>query len=355
MNETTTNMERMRQVELDSRAARGLVERLGRRRKTVTLEEFSDCLGTNDWGRLCGALAPMLEEGALSPLKTAKSNGSTEHPLFEKYRIVGKPAPTHDLTTLHPTLVTTTYLERNPTSCDRWWNELVSLSTWLRMGSPQYDASLRERCWEVFGNEKAHELRGLAACVRNTSGRELRDLLVVREDAPEDLPFVAAPDVAAPACVVVVENRDPYLAIRSQLLAGRRALFGEPVDAVVCGYGSKVRQVKGAPLRFALESMRAIQNARVLYWGDIDREGLVILAELCDEGLVEPFTAAYEVMTQARRSDPRPSPDGRGLPMPSLDGILAGNLRNRVEAIARDGLLLPQECVCFREIEEAMR
>ena len=62
----------------------------------------------------------MLEEGTLSPLKTAKSNGSTEHPLFEKYRIVGKPAPTHDLTTLHPTLVTTTYLERNPTTCDRW-------------------------------------------------------------------------------------------------------------------------------------------------------------------------------------------------------------------------------------------
>lgn len=345
----------MRRVADDCELVREYIEGLIRRRKTVTLEELSTRLDTNDWGRIHAAITPLLEEGTLVPLKTAKSNGSTEHPLFEKYRIASEPVPAHDLTALHPALVTSTYLERHAVECDKWWSELTLLSAWLGKGHSERDATLRERCWEVFGNEKVYESRGLSACVRNTSGQELRELLVVREDAPEDLPFVVAPDVAAPACVVVVENRDPYLAIRSQLLAGRRTLFGEPVDAVVCGYGSKVRQVKGAPLRFALESMRAIQNARVLYWGDIDREGLVILAELCDEGLVEPFAAAYEVMTQARRSDPRPSPDGRGLPMPSLDGILAGNLRNRVEAIARDGLLLPQECVCFREIEEAMR
>lgn len=333
---------------------REYVEGLRRRRKTVTLEELAACLSTNDWERIHVAIAPLLEAGTLTPLKTAKGNGSTEHPLFEKYRIASKPVPTHDLTTLHPTLVTSTYLERHAAECDRWWSELVSLSTWLRKGQPKRDATLRERCWEVFGNEKASESRGLSACVRNTSGRELRELLMVREDAPEDLAFVVAPDVTSPASVVVVENRDPYLAIRSQLLAGHRTLFGVPVDAVVCGYGNKVRQAKGVSLRFALESMQAAQDVHVLYWGDIDREGLTILAALHDNGLAEPFTAAYEAMIQARRSKPRPSPDDRELPMPSLDGIFAGELRDRIESIARGGMLLPQECVSFRTIGEAM-
>ncbi len=344
----------MRRVADDCELVREYIEGLRRRRKTVTLEELSTRLDTNDWGRIHAAITPLLEEGTLVPLKTAKSNGSTEHPLFEKYRIASEPVPAHDLTALHPALVTSTYLERHAVECDKWWSELTLLSAWLGKGHSERDATLRERCWEVFGNEKVYESRGLSACVRNTSGQELRELLVVREDAPEDLPFVVAPGVIAPTSVVVVENRDPYLAIRRQLLAGHRAIFGMPVDAVVCGYGNKVRQAKGASLRFALESMHTAPDVRVLYWGDLDREGLAILAALRDEGLVEPFTAAYEAMTHARRSEPRPSPDGREMPTPSLDGIFEGSLRDRIEAIARDEMLLPQECVSFRAMGKAM-
>ncbi len=250
----------------DVKRARELVERMQRKRKTVTLEELESRLATNDWSRIHTAILPLLEEGVLVPLKMAKSNGSVDYPLFEKYRIKSEPVPTHDLTRLHPVLVTTSYLERHPAVCDKWWSELLSLSAWLQETYSDRDATLRERCWEVFGNEKAYESSGFAACVRNTSGRELRELLVVREDAPEDLPFVVTTGVTSPASIVVSENRDPYLAIRSQLLMGCHTLFGVHVDATVCGYGNKVRQSKGASLQFALESMHAIQDVRVLYW-----------------------------------------------------------------------------------------
>ena len=339
----------------DAAKAREFVERLRRKRKTVKLDELSSCLATSDWIKIHTAIAPMLADGTLTPPRTAKSNGSVEHPLFEKYRIKDEPVPAHDLTILHPTLVTSSYLERHPVECDRWWSELLSLSAWLQEGHSERDATLRERCWEVFGNEKMFESRGFATCVRNTSGRELRELLAVRDDAPEDLPFVVSPGVENPANIVVSENRDPYLDIRSQLLVGHCMLFGVRVDAVVCGYGNKVRQSHGASLRFALESMHASQDVRVLYWGDIDRTGLAILAALCDEGLAEPFTAAYEAMMRAHRAVPRESPDGRDLPTPSLDGIFEDKLRSCIEAIAAKSLLLPQECVDFRAIGEAMR
>lgn len=339
----------------DSQKIRELILRLKRRRKTFTLEEVQDCLETANTERVHAALAPLLSDGTIEPLKSAKGNGSVTAPVFEKYRIVSDPPPMHSLTELHPLLTSTSYLERHPAACHTWWNELTSLSAWLSQPTPEPDATLRERCWEVFGDEKASERRGFATCVYRASGRELRDILVVRADSPEDLPFTLSLGAYTPKIVLVSENRDPYLAIRSQLLLGKHSLFGKPLDAVVYGCGNVVRQSGGSSLEFALETMRAAQDATVYYWGDIDREGLSILATLHEAGLVKPFIPAYEAMLTSARNTPRESPDGRDLPMPCLDGLFPTEILKRIESIAQAQLLLPQEAVSFAALKEAMR
>lgn len=101
----------------DVAKAREYVERLRRKRKTVKLDELASCLATSDWTKIHAAIEPLLADGTLTPPRTAKSNGSVEHPLFEKYRIKDEPVPAHDLTILHPMLVTSSYLERHPVEC----------------------------------------------------------------------------------------------------------------------------------------------------------------------------------------------------------------------------------------------
>ena len=321
----------------------------------LTLDDVQRLIASRSHERLFEALRPLVDAGILTPTKNARRSGSTLQPLFEKYRIqMSAPAP-HDLTELNPLLVSTRYLERSPKATDAWWDELCALSRWLTQPR-QGTATLRERCWEVFGDEKASERAGLASCIRKATGYDLRDLLDVREDEPEDLPLYVREGTARPRHIVVSENRDPYLSIRRGLAKGATTLLEEPIDAVVWGCGDRIRQGRGAALARALETMHADAGARVLYWGDIDREGLTILVELAGERLVEPFDAAYERMLKEDRHEPRGSPDGRDLTVPDLSGgFESGKLADRLTEIASLSKLLPQEVLCSASIEGAMR
>ena len=321
----------------------------------VTLDNLQEILSTRDQGRIYAAVSPLLEKGAIAPLKNAKSNGSITAPLFQKYRITPPDVPTHNLTQLNPLLLSTGYLEHHPAPCHEWWAELLMLSSWLSDGCRARDATLRERCWEVFGNEKAADITGFRKCVYNACGRELRDVLMVFDDSPEDLPFVVRPGTSRPSHVIVSENRDPYLSVRRGLLDGKAMLFGMSVDAAVYGRGNVARQNGGASLSLALESMCASKDAAVLYWGDIDREGLSILSSLCSTNGVQPFARAYELMLEATRTHaPRTSPDGRDMTIPDIEGLFEHELKLRLLEIADEGRLLPQEVVSSRVILEAM-
>ena len=317
------------------------------------LEAIREVVGTRDNARLFQAISPLVEAHVMEPTKNARRGGSAHMPLFEKYRVRAEPPKPHDLTELNPILVATGHLERHPVECDRWWAELCTLSRWLET-PPVGDATLRERCWEVFGDEKATEGTGLGGLIAAASGADVHDLLRAREDEPEDLPLCVRENVTAPASVVVSENRDPYLAIRRGLVADAHTLFGVEVDAVVWGRGYGVAQWRGRALARALETMHAAPGARVLYWGDIDRAGLTILSTLFEEGLASPLVPAYEAMLAAAGHGPRVSPDGRDLEMPDLTGAFEEPLAARLAAIAEDGRLLPQEALSARAIREAM-
>lgn len=339
----------------DSKKIEAYISKAKHGRGFITLENLQTILGTREQGRIYAAISPLFDAGAIEPLKSAKSNGSTTTPLFEKYRIIPPAMPDHDLTKLNPLLVSTGYLEHRPESCHKWWTELLMLSSWLSAGSHERNMTLRERCWEVFGNEKIADVKGFSQCVRHSCGEELRNLLMVRDDFPEDLPYVTRPGAANPAHIVVSENRDPYLAVRQGLLLGKTSLFGVPIDSIVYGRGNVVRQNGGASLDFTLESMRASKEATVLYWGDIDREGLTILSSLYSAGKAQPFTQAYEAMLAATKlHPPRTSPDGRDIAMPSIDGLFEHGIESRLYEIADAGGLLPQEAVYSRAVWEAM-
>ena len=319
----------------------------------LTLETIREVIGTRDSACLFAAISPLVEAHVMEPTKNARRGGSVARPLFEKYRISEAPPEPHDLTELNPILVATNYLEKNPVECDTWWPELRRLSRWLESPTT-HDATVRERCWEIFGDEKAVDVTNLGTLLTKATGRDLRDLLHAREDEPEDLPQYVRAHVACPYGVVVSENRDPYLAIRRGLMGGARTIFGVEVDAVVWGCGNAVTQGRGRALARVLETMHAAEGTRVLYWGDIDRAGLTILATLAGTGLVVPLVPAYEAMLALRTHAPRTSPDGRDLAVPDLTGIFEEPLATRLTQIAEDGCLLPQEALCAAAIKEAM-
>ena len=160
--------------------------------------------------------------------------------------------------------------------------------------------------------------------------------------------------------LVVSENLDPWVNMRNAMyLDGRKRLLGERVHGVVFGNGYLVDDPHKLPdLIAALDA----DDVTILYWGDIDRAGLSILAKLSDMAdgrfAVEPFVPAYQLMLRrAMKRFPDPldnePTDQTGVQTRGLD-LLEGSLKKREAAYLRavlDGArLIPQEILTAEDL-----
>lgn len=140
---------------------------------------------------------------------------------------------------------------------------------------------------------------------------------------------------------------------------GRKRLLGEKVHGVVFGNGYLVDDPHKLP---DLLAAQYAEDVCVLYWGDLDRAGLQILAKLTEmaDGRFEvrPFTAAYRLMLQramTRFPDPldNEETDQAGVPLRGLD-LLEGELKPREAAYLREVLdnarLIPQEIITAADL-----
>ena len=140
---------------------------------------------------------------------------------------------------------------------------------------------------------------------------------------------------------------------------GRKRILGERVHGVVFGNGYIVDDPHKLPDLIA--SFDA-EDVTVLYWGDLDRAGLLILERLerAAEGrfAVEPFVAAYRLMIQ-RAMERFPEPldneptDQRSVPATGL-GSLVGRLKPReadyLRAVIEGARLIPQEILTAADL-----
>jgi len=198
---------------------------------------------------------------------------------------------------------------------------------------------VQERSLALFGDEK--RLDGLRAGRLFVAGRLTLELL---RCAPAPPPFVYSRLSDRPT-MLVLENSAAYATFR-QLLEGGE-LFG------VVAYGAGKHFIGSV----AYAEELPVRPSRVLYFGDLDVEGLTIpaTASLRAAGLrpvplpaplpaVEPAVALYELLLareprpMAGRARTQPGPELEWLPEP---------LRARAGAVLASGRRIPQEAVGY--------
>lgn len=191
---------------------------------------------------------------------------------------------------------------------------------------------VQERSLALFGDEK--RLDALRGGRLFASGRLTLDLL---RCAPAPPPFVCTRLSDRPA-LLVVENSAAYATF------GRLLDDGVLVGVVAYGAGKHFM----ASIAYALEL--SPRPRRVLYFGDLDTDGLSIPARASERatrlGLpgVEPAAALYEVLL---RQEPRPAPGRtRAAAVPEL-GWLPEPLRRPAAAVLASGCRIPQEAVGY--------
>ena len=217
--------------------------------------------------------------------------------------------------------------------------------------------SLRELSYRVFGDEKFLALESEGRKLLHLMG--LSDIVSSRPQVKLEL-LHHIPKRHRHMHLVVSENLDPWVNMRNAMyLDGRKRLLGERVHGVIFGNGYLVDDPHKLPdLIAALDA----DDITILYWGDIDRAGLSILAKLSDMAdgrfAVEPFVPAYQLMLRrAMKRFPDPldnePTDQTGVQARGLD-LLEGSLKKREAAYLRavlDGArLIPQEILTAEDL-----
>lgn len=207
----------------------------------------------------------------------------------------------------------------------------AAINDWMlrRRGTAVMDVPLRERALEIFGDEKFLDLR-----VRNGalfSGRLPLSAIGAFQVAP---PLPNRPADAPGRPVVIVENHHTYWSLAEWNVKAKR------YASVIYGAGHAVASTS----RALDEVLREVQGTSVLYFGDLDPEGVRIPLRLRASGIssIEPDLELYDLALNfgLRKTGVGPSPDAidclsRWIP----------TMAEAVKSVWDDGFRIPQESV----------
>ncbi len=317
------------------------------RRRTFALDELEAhvqaALGpeayveAGEYQALAAVVQALVDEDRIAPIRARGPNGRNP-PLYRGYRLApARPpeAPAADLVGLHPRIDRTGL--RRLGGQDAGPVRAVSEYLFAHPGRSDRPAVPRnERSLEIFGDEKFLERRpGFLRAL----GLELADIhtLEVRE------PFFHRRFDPPGPVALILENLATFWSVCRVLESEAAWRWGPRPALVIYGEGKKILRSIGF-----LEVFPEVE--RVAYFGDLDPEGVGILAGLRErEPRCVPAEPLYRgLLRQQRRARPLKRAPGR------VDGKEAfagcGDLAERVEDLFARGLWLPQEALGLEAI-----
>lgn len=270
--------------------------------KRVTLERLLADHGQDSYAEQYQYICGLIEEGRIRPVKQSPRNGRTpalhltywlreeetdDPALTEEIDYQLSPAIRPDYYRKHPAV----YREEAP------WVRLLSRYLTECEGMPQEPVSLNERSFQIFGREKFLQ-REQGRKILAHCGIALEQLAVYRTTEP--LAYYSC-SVKTPQNVLILENKDTFYSIRRHLLSGRTTLFGTEISTVIYGAGKGILR-SFEDFGFCVEPHINDASNRILYFGDLDYEGIGIYERLHDlfasAHAIDPFVQAYEYMTE---------------------------------------------------------
>lgn len=275
-------------------------------KKKISLEEIAKLKKLSDYQSLVDFVINNIEEGHIAPIKLSGTNGKTPA-LYNRYRII--PLEVDNVKyenelkySLHSSLKIDYYLHNiNKYKQDREYikrlNNYISNHKELLENS----VSTNERSFEIWTREKFLQKEGGLRILKNL-GLSPADLNIY--DTSEPLSYYSH-HKETPQNVLILENKDTFYSMRRHLINGDKTILGLPIGTLIYGKGKGILK-SFKDFTFCVEPYLADESNQILYFGDLDYEGILIYEQLADifknEIPITPFHEAYIYMLKKARN-----------------------------------------------------
>ncbi|HHU74593.1 MAG TPA: hypothetical protein GXZ28_08255 [Clostridiales bacterium] len=266
----------------------------------ITLEELQAFYHITSYKDLVEKVYELLEDGKITPIKRSKLNGK-KPALYQAYRIHRKSKDYSKLVEeltyqLVPILDNDFYL-RNIETYDKDRLFVLQLNEYLKgkIDNLQDSVSYNERSFEIWGREKFLLKEGGIRILKNL-GLDPKDINVY--DTTEPLAYYSH-HKRVPQKILIIENKDTFYSMRRHLISGKTTILGSQIGTLIYGAGKSIHK-SFQDFTFCMEPYLNDPENEILYFGDLDYEGIIIFENLHrdfkDKVKIEPFCIAYETM-----------------------------------------------------------
>ncbi|MGL4874558.1 MAG: Wadjet anti-phage system protein JetD domain-containing protein [Clostridium sp.] len=248
----------------------------------VSLDEIKKAYGVWEHSDVVVLIEELCDKGRLKPVPSSELTPHHKR-IHTKYRIIKKEE--EDFSELIDEL---SFQYHNKIQIDYYRNNLkmykIMRSKLLRLNeylfrnsiSALKEISINERSYEIFEDEKFLASSEGATLLRNINLDVEKELNVYRTPEPF---FYNSTNRDAGQTVLIVENKDTYHSL-VKMIVGNEEILGRSISTIIYGEGKKIlSSLPQAQYDVTLSYLLNEKN-EFLYWGDIDKTGLFIYAEL---------------------------------------------------------------------------
>lgn len=318
-------------------------------KKKISLAEIAKLYKIKDYPSLVDFIMKNIEEENIEPIKASRTNGKTPA-LYNRYRIVTSEVNNEKYEnelkfSLHSSLTIDYYLQNiDKYKQDRQYilqlNDYISNHKELLANQ----VSVNERSFEIWSREKFLQKEGGVRILKNLGISE-EDLNIY--ETTEPLSYYSH-HKNTPQNVLILENKDTFYSMRRHLINDNDTILGLPIATLIYGKGKGIlRSFKD--FTFCVEPYLTNKSNHIIYFGDLDYEGILIYEQLSEhftsETDIKPFTQAYNYMIEKAKTITLPKMkkgQNKNIGQNFLDSF-DGQQRHEILKILNNNQYIPQE------------
>lgn len=329
--------------------------------KRISLEQLQRESRKSSYLEQYQYICEQIEQQKIKAVKNSPLNGKTPALHVSYWKIEAKPDYRQQIEELQfemvPAIRTDYYLKHPDVyQKEEKWVKLLN-RYFLEYGEKdQEPVSINERSFQIWGREKFLQ-KGQGKQILSHCGVTLEQLKIYHTTEP--LAYYSG-SKNVPQTVLILENKDTFYSMRKHLLNGRNRILGETIGTVIYGAGKGILR-SFEDFGFCVEPHINAGENRILYFGDLDYEGIGIYERLEEifgnNHNLEPFVPAYEKMLQKSEIYgmdflPETSEKQNRNISGAFFRFFSDEMTDRIEKILKAEKYIPQEIINITDFTE---